>query len=113
MTIIDDESKEWDWFMSDDTGISSRVIWSVMTGVDCKDRLYGGGYPNDPSDFGRCRRLLQKFPHWRNRLDEVSDRYPEWKPLVEHWDELNRLYEEEYPTGVAPKLYDRMKELLK
>ena len=48
------------------------------------------------------------FPEWRKRLNEVSVVFPKWKPLIDIWDELHALYCEEYPTGKAPKLYDRM-----
>lgn len=37
----------------------------------------------------------------------------EWEVLAAHWDELEALYREELPTGRAPKLYDRMQELLR
>lgn len=41
--------------------------------------------------------------------------YDEAKPLVDAWDELEALYAEEInrKDGTAPKLYTRMKELLK
>ena len=35
-----------------------------------------------------------------------------WRVLVEHWDELEALFREEYPTKSAPKLYERMKKLI-
>lgn len=96
--------------MSGDTGISSETIWHVMTGFPVRRH----GYPLDPSDFGRCYRLLQRFPFWRVRLPEVAARFPrEWTLLVRHWDELTELYEEEVrrPDGIAPLLYRRMKKL--
>lgn len=99
------------WLGNDDTGISSETIWSVMMGQQPRPRWYPGT-PRDPSDFGRCYRLLQVMPEWRPRLREVAEKYHEWRPLVEHWDELSALYEEELPRKTAPKLYKRMKELL-
>jgi hypothetical protein len=81
-----------------------------MTGSKCRD----GSVPADPSDFGRCYRLLKHFPEWRLRLLEVVARYPEWCALVREWDALTELYEEEIkrPDRCAPKLYDRMKDLI-
>lgn len=97
------------WLAGGDTGTSSKTIWSVMTGQDV-DRH---GIPHDPADFGRCHRLLELFPKWRERLPTVAAIFPEWAPLVEHWDELTALYVEELAegTGYARRTYDRMKEL--
>lgn len=99
--------KALEWIVGDDTGISSKTIWSVMMGVaiDRADKPY------DPSDFGRCYRLLKLIPEWRNRLEEVSKTYPQWKGLVENWSELEALWEEESPSGTAPKLYQRIQKL--
>src|SRR5271169_2270671 len=92
---------EMDWIRGWDTGISSETIWSVMTGKYVKSH----DIPYDPSDFGRCYRLLQLFPQWKPRLPEVSAKYIRWKPFVEAWDELTALYEEEKSAnknGMAP-----------
>lgn len=101
-----------EWLMGSDRGISSETILSVMMDVPMAGR-YGPDIPHDPSDFGRCYRLLKHFPEWRDRLPEVAEKYPAWRPLVEEWDALTALYEEEIkrPDGRAPELYRRMKEL--
>lgn len=96
------------WITSDDTGVSSRTIWGVMMGampsmIDV---------PHDPSDFGRCHRLLTLMPEWKARLGEVADALPAWGPLVKAWDELETLYCEECGTGFCRKLYNRMQELI-
>lgn len=95
------------WMAGPDTGLSSKTIWSVMMGVHCARP----SAPMDPSDFGRCHRLLKAFPLWRERLAEVAAKHPDWSGLIEHWAELEALYEEELPTGRGPKLYKRMQEL--
>lgn len=102
-----------EWAASWDTGISSATIWSVMTGRPSPvgGILAFGSAPSDPADFGRCYRLLKAFPEWRARIHEVGLEYIEWSGLVLAWDELTALYEEELPSGTAPKLYARMKEL--
>jgi len=110
------DMKYLDWLTGPDTGISSEVIWETMTGirVNTLHEVWGHYAPRDPSDFGRCHRLLELFPEWRPRLSEVYEKhpdYPEWKALIENWDELTRLYLEELPTGKAPQLYRRMMEL--
>jgi hypothetical protein len=104
------DPKAWAWFMSGDTGTSSKTIWSVMTGIpiDCAD------VPYDPSDFGRCHRLLEKFPEWRERLGEVAARYPVWGPLVREWPALTRRYVRAIEQGrkSAPKMWHRMETLV-
>ena len=69
------------------------------------------GVPLDPVDFGRCYRLLEVEPSWRAQLWKVSDVHPEWRPLVDNWAKLEALYEEELPTGRAPKLFALLNEL--
>lgn len=98
------------WIVGRDTGISSRTIWAVMMGVT-PERPW---VPCDPSDFGRCFRMLSVIPGWRERLPEVAAQYPRWAPLVERWRELEELYVEELqrPDRMAPKLYKRMQELI-
>jgi len=97
------------WILGPDTGTSSRTIAHVLAGV--VGPLDWPDIPLDPDDFGRCYRLLKLIPGWRERMGEVSAKYKAWKPLVDHWDELESLYEEEYRSGKAPKLYARMRAL--
>ncbi len=98
------------WLRGGDTGISSETIWAVMMNRSPGAR-FRPDTPADPSDFGRCHRLLQAFPWMRDRLGEVAAAYPKWKPLVDAWAELEALYVEESPSGTAPKLWARMNEL--
>lgn len=81
-----------DWLASDDTGISSETIYVALRGLSPQGRdRYD--IPHDPSDFGRCYRLLKLFPEWRLRLQEVADRFPKWGPMVAAWPRLEALYE--------------------
>lgn len=99
-----------EWRSSWDTGVSSLTIYSVFAGGTLPDGA--PGVPHDPADFGRCHRLLKVAPTWRDNLHRVAERFPAWRPLVDRWADLERLYEEELPTGKAPKLYALMQELL-
>ena len=100
----------WEWYeRSQDTGISSLTIAHVLAGVPLAQN-FGAGIPHDPSDFGRCLRVVRAF-NWRPRLGEVAARFPFWKPLVDSWDAMEALYDEEEPTGSAPRLYDLMRTL--
>lgn len=99
------------WRDGPDTGISSRTICRRLAGTPAAFIIGdSSGIPYDGSDFGRCHRLLHAIPGWRARIGELRD-VPGWAPLVDAWDELEALYEKELPTGSAPKLYERLKEL--
>ena len=99
-----------EWAAGRDTGISSLTIYHVMTGNPIRDYWYST--PSDPSDFGRCYRLLKLFPQWKPRLQEVAVRFPEWKNLVSEWDALEKMYERELATpDPTYPMYRRMKEL--
>jgi len=99
------------WIVGRDTGISSITIWAVMMGV----KPSWPSVPLDPSDFGRCFRMLCLIPGWRARLPEVASVYPEWTRLVGHWQEIESLYMEECSRadGMALKTYARMQELIR
>ena len=98
-----------EWVAGRDTGISSLTIYSAITGMPGPHRRYD--IPHDPADFGRCYRLLNLFPAWKEQLPKVVGLCPRWKSFVENWDELTKLYEEELPSGKAPRLYGRMQAL--
>lgn len=105
--------KHLEWLGGDDRGMSSNVIFHVM--ADQPKELILGSWacytPSDPSDFGRCYRLLKRFPEWEKDLKKVSDKYSLWKPIIDHWGKLKQLYEEESPSDACPKLYDLLQEL--
>lgn len=108
-----EDNKYSRWLFGDDTGMSSVTIWSVMNGISPERVDRRAGIPHDPQDFGRCHRLLEHFPAWRSRMHLVSATYAAWAPLIDagEWESLTALYLEELPTGRAPKLAARLKEL--
>jgi hypothetical protein len=89
------------WIVGRDTGSSSKALWAVMMGVKG-----GKDYPLDGGDFGRCYRLLQAVPEWRQRIGEMAAVSQYWKALVAHWDELEALHRDQ-----PDKLYERLKTI--
>jgi len=102
------EANEIEWEDGLHVGSSSATIFAVMVGRRprhvAQDRI--GAIPQDPDDFSRCHRLLRIKPEWRVRMVEVAQRFPAWAPLVEHWDELTRMFE-----AKDPGMFERMKSL--
>ncbi len=99
------------WLASDDTGLSSKAMAHHIMGayIDHRDR---NAHPHDPSDFGRCHRFLEAVPEAREKLPKMAEVSPVWARLIGAWEELTALYLAELPTGTAPKLYERMKQLI-
>lgn len=89
------KDREVAWLRGTDTGTSSLTIFSVL--ARCKHMVTSRHVPDIPydiDDFGRCHRLLERFPEWRARLPEVAKAHPRWKRLVAAWPTLTALYEE-------------------
>lgn len=107
------------WPTSDDTGTSSKAIYDHMK----HGTSHRAHHPWDPSDFGRCYRLLALAPHWRSRIGEMGAYGPAWARLAADWDNLTAMYEAEVDVtvkphrakrkdGCAPLLYERMKDVI-
>ncbi len=105
-----DERARWWWSRGGDRGLSSETIWRVMRGWNLGEGRGGVllGYPHDPDDFSRCRKLLDLIPEWRARIAMVAERLPWFRPFTDRWDEMDRLWDEESPGGACPKLYALM-----
>lgn len=109
------------WVFGNDTGQSSMTIAAVMLNLPPAS-INRPSIPYDAGDLGRCLRLLERLPEWRARLDEVASAFPQWRPLVENWTELERLYADEArdlaASGTAEhrhrmdRTYHRINELI-
>jgi len=97
------------WLASDRVGLSSKYMAHVMSGGTLGARY---AHPHDPADFGRCLGLLDAVPEFRSKLSMMALESREWEGLVQEWDVLESLYREEYPTGYAPKCFEKMRSVL-
>ena len=103
------EGRVISWLLSDDTGASSLSICAHMLGEPCE-----GYAPSDCSDLGRCLRLLDLVPEWGPRVLEMATYGPDWKGLVDQWDQIVHLYHNEGGVPVSarhrsPETYRAMK----
>lgn len=104
------------WLAGGDTGISSKCLLQAATGNFGDLRWLDTSPPYDPSDLGRCLRMLQILPWVRPLAWPVLLGDKRWKPLLENWDKLAECMESE--VGIdwskgrnAPKTYALMKEI--
>jgi hypothetical protein len=103
-----DEMAVISWLLSRDTGISSKaMVRRIVVG----DRPEADAYPRDPADFGRCLRLLERVPTIKTDLRFMRDVSPQWAALLDRWIEVEALYNEEMPSGRAPKCFALMKAI--
>lgn len=110
--MTDEKDRAAKWIAGRDTGLSSKAIWATMMGVKGERE-----YPSDPSDIGRCFRLLEAMPEWKARLGEMRAVSPYWAALVERWQEIRDSMDRE--VGIdwskgekAPKTHKLMKSIL-
>ncbi|GAB7082343.1 hypothetical protein [Megalodesulfovibrio paquesii] len=102
------------WLANGERGLSSNALFTRLTGVDAlgRDKKWWRFHPLDPADFRRCVLLLETVPGFREKLPLMCDVSPQWAALVAHWEELEALLVDEYPTGFAPKTHECMREIL-
>ncbi len=89
------------WLVRDDTGASSKYMASILSGQFSVSH----NYPWDPSDLGRCIRLLEAVPELESELHKMKACSPQWSAVVDNWDKWKDLYE----AGEGKKLYQEMK----
>jgi hypothetical protein len=103
----------YQWLKTGERGISSETMVEHLTGFPCLSPHFGPSHPLDPSDFGRCMKLLNAVPELRLRLDEMRTLSPVWNALVDNWDRFEILYIQALASlsGMASELYDEMKKI--
>lgn len=96
-------------YKKDVRGESSKAIFKFMTThPDNFDiNKYKHEYPRDVDDFERNRALLLYYPEWRKRLPEMAIISDKWKILVENWNTIEKMYNEDYEKYGNRHLYDK------
>ena len=102
-----------EWIVNGKVGVSSKTMWSAIKGVAKGNEHCGWNfdYPSDPDDFRRCYLFYTQCNLTKEDLQIVAKVFKWYKPFMDAWDEMVKLYEEESPKRSCPKLYARMQEL--
>jgi hypothetical protein len=97
------------WLNGPDTGASSETLCRALAhGPEVLHQSIST--PRDVDDFGRCYRLLKAIQSWRKRIGDVRH-LAGWSPLVDAWDELERLYEHAMTSGEFEPFNERMRTI--
>ncbi|MBN8901376.1 MAG: hypothetical protein J0H57_10120 [Rhodospirillales bacterium] len=102
-----------DWLAAGDTGISSECLAYEFLGAE-KKGAFGIRPPADPSDLGRCLRLIARVPEVRKCVDNLGLKHEGWAKAAAVWDDIASLMEDEvgidWSKGLsAPKTFKLMK----
>lgn len=93
------ENANW-WAVNGEHGMSSECMFNQLSkGIQV--RRMPSAYstsPSDPDDFSRCYKLLQAVPQWKAKLHEMKSVSEVWSKLVDNWDKLTEMYEENVKT---------------
>lgn len=105
-----------EWLASGDCGISSKCLVYAALGMFSTLRWFDQSPPYDPSDLGRCLRMLKLMPWVRELAWPTLAASPRWKRVLDNWDKLAESMQDE--VGIdwskgqsAPKTYALMKEI--
>ena len=104
------EKAMW-WIANGETGLSSKTMWRCFMGQ--KDERIC--HPSDPDDFKRCYKLLRAVPEWKKEMRKLVGLSDVWRQLVDNWDKLTEMYEENERTDWKEckriGMYEFMKKL--
>lgn len=107
------ETKVLSWMMTGDgVGMSAQAMAGAAV------QIHGGNsHPYDPSDFNRCLRLIKTIPEIKDNFDSVAMISPQWKALIDRWDEVEKCFIDEVgfdwsKGNKAPITYKLIKSII-
>ena len=106
------EEKTNFWLLNGEHGNSSVAMCRALM-----DNPVSKSHPYDPDDFRRCYLLLKAVPEWKKDLHKLKSLSLEWSNLVDNWDILTSMYEENVKTNWINYerigMYELMQKLIK
>lgn len=101
---------QW-WIQHGEHGISSKTMLNHILRSDVI-KNYSKCHPLDPDDFRRCYLLLKAVPQLRKDLHTMKSLSWQWANLVDNWDKLTELLEEQLVTKKPNGMYELMESLI-
>jgi len=95
------------WWNFGQRGMSAECIYHFMTGNPSRN-----DHPWDPVDFKRCYGLFKAVPELKARLPEMKRVSQTWSNLIDNWDKLSVMLEEQIATGKPNGMYEFMQTLI-
>ena len=86
-----------EWIINGRVGESSKTMWAVLKGLNVKVNY--GDKPYDPDHFSRCYAFVDLCNINKKGLSLISEKLPYWKPYIDNWDKLCKMYEENTNTN--------------
>jgi hypothetical protein len=83
------------WLVSGERGASSEFMFALLNGVKTGDEY--PDFPLDTHDFRRCELLLREVPNLRPKFTRMRRAGPQWKALVDGWQDVCDLLDTESP----------------
>lgn len=77
------------WCRQGAVGASSLAMYHHFIGNSFEQEV-PPHYPHDADDFGRCMKLIDAVPQWRERIPELADLSRRWGAIAENWDAIER-----------------------
>lgn len=106
------EKAMW-WIANGETGMSSKTMWNCLMG----NSKFPVNHPYDPDDFSRCWKLLEAVPEWKTELHKLKPLSRAWSNLVDNWDKLTAMYEqnkkEQWKNSKQIGMYEFMGTLIR
>ena len=93
------------WLIGKDTGVSSETMVAIYMGHTESKSHFRFNTPWDAWDFGRCVRVVEQIPEIKEAFGKIGKLVPNFKNILENWDELLEVYQQELPNDKFPKLY--------
>ena len=103
------ENANW-WAVHGEHGVSSKTMFRYLCDNVIVPLQYES-HPHDPDDFRRCYLLLKAVPQFRSKLGRMKNVSPTWSRLVDNWDKLTEMLEEQMQTKKPNGMYEFMQKL--
>ena len=106
-----------EWIRSGEHGLSSLAILNHLVPGAMPHLEPTRDYPRDPSDFARCRKLLDAVPELVPLLPNMAEVSSVWAGLVGNWQFLCGYMDEENPhwretSHLCAKTYCQMRAII-